>query len=59
MKRILPQYGIDFCEIKRIEKYGDVISASRVRKYMKENKYDKIKQLVIPKIYDYLEKYYF
>ena len=36
MRRILPQYGIEFCEIKRKEESGAVISASRVRKLLEE-----------------------
>jgi len=34
MKRILPSYGIDVIEIPRLEKDGEVISASRVRANM-------------------------
>jgi len=36
MQRILPQYGISFCEIPRLERDGRVISASRVRKLLRE-----------------------
>lgn len=46
MKRILPQYGIDFRVIPRKEVNGGVISASRVRKLLQENRYEEIKQLV-------------
>ena len=56
MERVLPQFGISFCEIKRKELDGEVISASLVRKCMKEGNYGKIRQLVLPEIYHYLEK---
>lgn len=59
MRRILPRYGVEFKEIPRKQSGGEVISASRVRKYMKERKYDEIKKLVLPEVYDYLEKHYF
>ena len=36
MKRILPQYGVEFCEIPRICFGEDVISASRVRRLLRE-----------------------
>ncbi len=38
MKKILPQYGVELVEIPRIESGGEVISASRVRKLLKERK---------------------
>ena len=36
MKRLLPQYGIEFCEIPRLQEGGMVISASRVRALLNE-----------------------
>jgi len=36
MRRILPQNGIEFCEIPRITGGGQVISASRVRQLLRE-----------------------
>lgn len=36
MNRILPQYGIQFCEIPRVEQGDAVISASRVRALLRE-----------------------
>lgn len=54
MSRILPKYGIEFCEIPR-KQLGDlVISASLVRKYLAEHKYEAIKELVLPCTYEYL-----
>ncbi|MDU7151607.1 MAG: [citrate (pro-3S)-lyase] ligase [Peptoniphilus grossensis] len=40
MKKILPQYGVELVEIPRIESGGQVISASRVRKLLKERKFE-------------------
>ena len=40
MKKILPQYGVELLEIPRIESGGQVISASRVRKLLKERKFE-------------------
>lgn len=37
MKRILPQHGIEFCEIPRLCSGEEVISASRVRLLLREN----------------------
>ena len=46
MKKILPRYGVDFCEIPR-KTFGDeVISASTVREALKRGDFDKIKNLV-------------
>lgn len=40
MRKILPQKGISFVEIPRIETgEGEIISASKVRKYLKEEDY--------------------
>ena len=54
MNKILPQYGIEFIEIPRITFGEGVISASRVRKLLKENKFEEIKQIVPSCTYDYL-----
>ncbi|MDR1688179.1 MAG: adenylyltransferase/cytidyltransferase family protein [Clostridiales bacterium] len=49
MRRILPQYGIDFVEIPRKTTFGDMpISASYVRKLLKDHKFDDI-ALIVPK----------
>ena len=59
MKRILPEYGIELREIPRKESDGQVISASRVRKYLQENRWDEIKESVPITTYNFLyEKYY-
>ncbi|MGN1167836.1 MAG: adenylyltransferase/cytidyltransferase family protein [Lachnospiraceae bacterium] len=56
MNRILPKYGIAFIEIPRKMGGDSVISASRVRKALKEHRLDEIKALVPPTTYEYLEK---
>ncbi|MCL2323128.1 MAG: [citrate (pro-3S)-lyase] ligase [Oscillospiraceae bacterium] len=38
MKKILPEYGASVCEIERLELYGEVVSASKVRNLIFENK---------------------
>ncbi len=59
MRRILPENDIKFIEIARKECDGQVISASRVRKLMREERYEVIKELVMPQVYTYLRKHYF
>ena len=54
MKEILPRYGIEVDEIKRTEKEGDVISASRVRRALKTGDFELIKKLVPETTYEYL-----
>lgn len=54
MKRELPKFGIEFCEIERKTIDNNFISASKVRQLLKEQKFDELKKYV-PKItYDYL-----
>ena len=59
MKKILPEYGIQYVEIPRIK--GDdneVISASRVRQLLEKKDFLSIKKLVPESTYNYLvEKY--
>lgn len=54
MKRILPRFGIEVVVIPRKEKGGNVISASRVRKYLGEGDFEGIKELVPESTYLYL-----
>ena len=56
MKEILPRYGIEVDEIPRKEKKGDVISASRVRKALKQGNFDSIEELVPRTTFEYLWK---
>ena len=46
MRKILPQYNIEFCEIPRREINGEVISAKKVREALHEKDFDTIKKLV-------------
>ncbi|MBR6012394.1 MAG: hypothetical protein IK062_01255 [Selenomonadaceae bacterium] len=46
MRRILPQYNIDFCEIPRREINGEIISAKKVREALHKKDFDTIKKLV-------------
>lgn len=56
MKKILPRYGVDFCEIPR-KTFGDeVISASTVREALKIGNVDKVKSLVPATTFDYLRE---
>ena len=56
MQRILPEYGIEFVEIKRKESGQQVISASRVRKLLEEKDFRAIKKLVPKTTLAYLKK---
>ena len=51
---ILPQYGIRFEEIPRLEKCGEVISASKVRRLLEEGKWDDIRKIVPDITFSYL-----
>ena len=59
MAEILPQHGMEFCEIPR--KQDDdgigVISASRVRKLLKEKDYNSLRKLVPQTTFDYLKDF--
>ena len=46
MKKILPRYGVAFCEIPRKNFSDEPISASNVRQALKAGDFDKIKKLV-------------
>ena len=61
MKRVLPDYGIEFIEIKRKTIENDeenVISASNVRKFMKTGQWDMVKQVVPEATYNFLVNNY-
>lgn len=59
MRRILPDFGIEFKEIPRVKVDEEAISASRVRKCMSEGDYFTVRKLVLPRVYEYLQKHYF
>jgi [citrate (pro-3S)-lyase] ligase len=55
MRRILPQYGVEFAVIPRKELSGEPISASWVRRLLEEGEFDGIKSLVPQTTFDYLQ----
>ena len=58
MRRILPEYGIEFMEIPRVELDFKPISASRVRELAKNGKFPELQELVPQTTLDYLVKKY-
>lgn len=59
MKSILPQYGIEFCEIPRLKIDGEgVVSASKVRKFLEEKNWKVLRQYVPETTFEYLYKTY-
>lgn len=46
MRRILPQYNIEFVEIPRKEVNGQIISATTVRKLLQNNELEKLSNLI-------------
>lgn len=60
MSEILPQHGMEFCEIprKKDDEGVGVISASRVRKCLEAGKMEELKPLVPQTTYNYLVKRY-
>ena len=54
MMRLLPKFGVEFKVIERKKQNGIPISASLVRRLLKEKKMDKIKELVPYSTYEYL-----
>ena len=58
MKKILPRYGVEFCEIPRREISDEPISASSVRAALKVGDFDKIKNLVPVTTFLYLRGRY-
>lgn len=59
MKEILPQFGVELVEIPRKQAGGEVISASKVRKYLREGDYQKIKDMVPECTYRFLTEHEF
>lgn len=54
MRFLLPSMGVDLHIIPRIEKGGIPISASEIRKALKNGDYQRIRELTPPTTYDYL-----
>lgn len=58
MQKILPDYGIEVCEVQRLKSNGEVISASKVRTLIKEKRIQDTLELVPRSTYEYIvEKY--
>ena len=58
MRKYLQRYGVGFVEIERMQNEGDAISASLVRKCLKEKDFETIKKIVPETTYQYiLEKF--
>lgn len=56
MKDILPKYGIQLIEYERYSVEGEIISATKVRKFMESNNWDEISKLVPDTTLTYLKK---
>lgn len=56
MKQILPNYGIEIIEIPRKETDDGVISASKVRKALENQEFDKIEKMVPESTLEFLKK---
>lgn len=54
MKRILPTYGIEVIEIARRKESKESISASKVRQYLREEEWEKIRSIVPDSTFRYL-----
>ncbi len=54
MKTILPSRGIEVVEIPRKESKGVPVSASLVREYIREDRWEEVKEIVPPVTWDYL-----
>ncbi|MHC1735013.1 MAG: [citrate (pro-3S)-lyase] ligase [Erysipelotrichaceae bacterium] len=55
MKRILPYYGIELVVIPRVSNEQGIISASIVRRLLKEDKWDDVKKYVPTSTFEYLK----
>ena len=54
MQEILPKYNVEVKLIERKQVEDDAISASRVRKLLKEGKFEKVKNLLPKPSFDFL-----
>lgn len=57
LQTILPQYGIDFVEIQRMEYDGNAVSASWVRKLLETKDWDSIAELVPETTLEFLRSF--
>ncbi|MDO4975398.1 MAG: adenylyltransferase/cytidyltransferase family protein, partial [Alphaproteobacteria bacterium] len=56
MKKELPKFNIEFCEIDRKAIDGNIISASKVRQLLSEQKFEELEKYVPKTTYNYLMK---
>lgn len=56
MKEILPSFGIEVIEIKRLEDSGGAVSASRVRRLLDRQNFEAVRALVPEAVFEYLLK---
>lgn len=54
LKKQLPKFGIEVIEFSRVELGGKVVSATTVRKLLKEENFEEIKKLVPKTTYEFL-----
>lgn len=54
MQRILPQYGIEVIEIPRLQESNEVISASKVRKLLSQNKREELEKYLPASTIEYM-----
>lgn len=58
MKRILPKTGMELIEIERVKEGEKVVSASTVRKALREQRWDDVEDMVPKSTWEYLCKSY-
>ena len=57
MSQILPQYGIEFIEIPRLQTAeGEVVNATKVRTLLKNNELEKCRSYLTQETYDYIQR---
>ena len=55
LRQLLPEYGVAFCEIPRLETEGMAISATKVRKILEEGNTEAIQELVPESTFRYMK----
>jgi [citrate (pro-3S)-lyase] ligase len=58
MKKLLPEYGCEVIEIPRLEENENAVSASRVRKLLKERDFEEIGKIVPKATLRYLKRFF-
>ena len=54
LKEVLSKNDIDVLEVERVSHDGEIISASRVREYLKDSNFEKVKNMVTENTYEFL-----